>query len=130
MNAKTYLDATASLSKVFTHETRRKAIERLEVLHRFYSQAFSEPLITEVFSMKQEGRTLDGKFRTTYPSFGVGMAFHNIDDGKWHYEGCYGVFIAPPPQTLDCFIYDCLRAGIDLKWTENIEKEYFDTPKV
>jgi hypothetical protein len=125
MNAKTYLDASKAFMRVFSNKSMKNAIERLELMNKFYSQSFNPSLITLFFDLREEGRIISNKYTPIYQSKGVGMIHLEENDGKWHYTGINGVFIATKPETLDGFISDCLRAGIDLKWLPPIEKQYF-----
>ena len=74
----------------------------------FYSQEFKPELITELFEgweLSEDGVYYNGDIFIDYDCNGDGL---NI---------CYsGVSIVPMPRTLDDFITDCQRAGIELEW--------------
>ena len=93
----------------------------------FYSQTFKPEMITELF----EGWGLDKS--VTYDFYlkkeGIVITMPNRDDpanGDFiKYETIESEIGTTYPETLNDFISDCNRAGIELTWKPEIVKEYF-----
>jgi len=92
---------------------------------RFYSQPFKPEMITELFeNASQSFLTLwvfSGKPNEEgYQNYNVELGHEN------YYYRCFGIVHKfPNPQTLNDFISDCQRAGIELTWKPEIINKYF-----
>ena len=80
----------------------------------FYSQPFKPELITELF----EGWEFDKRSLTAFRnSVDTETVEFDVNGKMKIHQLSTDVF--PYPRTLDDFINDCKRAGIELEWREN-----------
>lgn len=98
---------------------------------QFYSQPFKPEMITELF----EGwhRVLESKTRIHYANDITGIRFdyfiHPLDTPKeslMSYSMKGQRYRINDNMTLNDFISDCQRAGIELTWKSEIEHKYFN----
>lgn len=107
---------------------------KMQMVSDFYLQFFVSSDIAELFEgwdkkeTKLEYSLPKEKF-IYYSNGGVTINLWNIDGDEqpfidrdvWNYNGI--IFI--PPKTLNDFISDCQRAGIELTWKPEIVNKYF-----
>jgi hypothetical protein len=108
---------------------------KMQTVSNFYSQTFKPELITELF----EGWELK---ETNYKTFNLYLEIQKDVSYWWAIirnnksENCYEIrriYLASErfflkgiyPQTLDHFITDCQRAGIELTWKPEVINKYF-----
>lgn len=92
----------------------------------FYSTPFKPELITELFEgWEYETNTFQDKiYKAISERFddGDNYWFINFLNNKSTYWNGLSI---PKPLTLNDFISDCQRAGIELNWKPEIERKYF-----
>jgi len=107
-----------------------KQSAKLGAVALFYSQPFKPEMIAELF----EGWTKGGDFANQLIEFGDGHANHFSIETHWDINGDWSVakylkhcseHRTTAPITLDVFISDCQRAGIELEWKPEIVDKYF-----
>lgn len=88
----------------------------------FYSQPFKPELITELFEgwvLAEYSKAEFGYFKTV-----INKHIAEIEFSEYYDDGLYQICctktdqIIPKPRTLDDFINDCQRAGIELQFKE------------
>jgi hypothetical protein len=100
--------------------------------HKFTSKPFKPEIITELF----EGINVDERDENPYDpdvtepqmvdvyeiNYKTEITFNQKEPSKFGYTICYdydNYQLYPYPRTLDDFINDCQRAGIELNWKVN-----------
>lgn len=94
---------------------------KLSEYEKFISKTFNPKMITELFEGFKQG------VDTREHLIGNFTIFVNDDDSSYPYTITENeVYQASyfQPQTLNDFINDCQRAGIELEWSESALKQY------
>lgn len=97
----------------------KKPLATVADVHHFYSQPFDPERIPELF----EGWAYNGRHDGRGDLIRYG---DTVFAAKGGYRYNYG-FTFPTPQTLNDFIRDCERAGVELNWNtqnEDVKKAF------
>ena len=108
MKALTFIETWQQCQK--SKITYRKVIDYEKIV----SQTFNPEMILELFDRFE----LSGYKRYTHKAYNVCISF-GVDN---MYLSVYGILRSTPinPKTINDFISDCTRAGIELEWKKGI----------
>lgn len=96
-------------------------------LHTFYGQPFRQEMLLTLFSGWQRQKNSQGENIDWYYSGSLVEKMDDIDFiAPYGKKGYYiNEIIFPLPATLDIFISDCSRAGVELTWQQEVINNYF-----
>jgi hypothetical protein len=104
------------------HDFLVDTLDKIADVSDFYSQPFKPEMITELFEGTKQ--TIKDGWKWMYKSENNRAIYFAVNFTESHQYTISG-YGWTKPQTLNDFISDCNRAGIELNWKPEIITKYF-----